>query len=230
MIAQNIATIRQNIQRIAENCERDSKKIQLIAVSKTKPVELIEAAIEAGQFAFGENYVQEGVDKIAYFKTLARTDLVWHFIGPLQSNKTKLVAENFDWIHTVDRLKIATRLNEQRPEDLPKLNVLIQVNISNERTKSGILPEQLNELADKISVLPHLQLRGLMAIPAVEDEYQKQFATFEKMYQLFIKLQQQYENIDTLSMGMTDDMSAAIAAGSTMVRIGTAIFGSRQYN
>lgn len=229
-IKDNLHEIRQQITTIAKQCDRDPNQIQLIAVSKTKPVTAIEQAIECGQYQFGENYVQEGVDKIHYFQEQQKTDLEWHFIGPLQSNKTKLVAENFAWVHTIDRIKIAKRLNDQRPSNLPLLNVLIQVNISNEASKSGVIVEEINELAQEIAKLPNLKLRGLMAIPAVTDNYKQQLATFKKMQCLFQELQQQFNNIDTLSMGMTDDMQAAIVAGSTMVRIGTAIFGARAYN
>ena len=229
-IKDNLHEIRQQITTIAKQCDRDPNQIQLIAVSKTKPVTAIEQAIECGQYQFGENYVQEGVDKIHYFQEQQKTDLEWHFIGPLQSNKTKLVAENFAWVHTIDRIKIAKRLNDQRPSNLPLLNVLIQVNISNEASKSGVIVEEINDLAQKIAKLPNLKLRGLMAIPAVTDNYEQQLATFKKMQCLFQELQQQINNIDTLSMGMTDDMQAAIVAGSTMVRIGTAIFGARAYN
>lgn len=229
-IKDNLHEIRQQITTIAKQCDRDPNQIQLIAVSKTKPVTAIEQAIECGQYQFGENYVQEGVDKIHYFQEQQKTDLEWHFIGPLQSNKTKLVAENFAWVHTIDRIKIAKRLNDQRPSNLPLLNVLIQVNISNEASKSGVIVEEINDLAQEIAKLPNLKLRGLMAIPAVTDNYKQQLATFKKMQCLFQELQQQFNNIDTLSMGMTDDMQAAIVAGSTMVRIGTAIFGARAYN
>ncbi|EEQ04804.1 alanine racemase [Yersinia bercovieri ATCC 43970] len=197
-------------------------------MSKTKPVTAIEEAIAAGQYAFGENYVQEGVDKIHYFANKPYNHpLEWHFIGPLQSNKSRLVAENFAWCHTVDRLKIAQRLSAQRPAELPALNVLIQVNISDEQSKSGITLAELPALAANISELPNLHLRGLMAIPAPEADYQRQLAVFEQMNQAFLTLKAQYPQMDTLSMGMTDDMPAAIAAGSTLVRIGTAIFGAR---
>ncbi|MDF7667536.1 YggS family pyridoxal phosphate-dependent enzyme [Orbaceae bacterium ESL0727] len=227
----NLLAIKTKIQQIAEKCNRDPKTIELIAVSKTKPASQIAEAIDAGQLAFGENYVQEGVEKIHYFQqTSPNLKLCWHFIGPLQSNKCKLVAENFDWMHTIDRLKIAERLNDHRPIDKGKLNVLIQVNISQEASKSGIAPEQLPELAQQIVALPNLSLRGLMAIPEIEDDFDKQVAVFRKMQQLLHTLQTQYPFLDTLSMGMTNDMQAAITAGSTMVRIGTAIFGARQYS
>ncbi|AJI93688.1 hypothetical protein BD65_1311 [Yersinia ruckeri] len=226
-IQQNLQDVRDRIATIAKNCERSPEEITLLAVSKTKPVAAIEEAIAAGQRAFGENYVQEGVDKIHYFA--GNTELEWHFIGPLQSNKSRLVAENFAWCHTVDRLKIATRLSEQRPAEMPALNILIQVNISDEQSKSGIKLAELPELAANIHDLPHLRLRGLMAIPAPESHFDRQLAVFQQMSQAFLALKKHYPQMDTLSMGMTDDMAAAIGAGSTLVRIGTAIFGARDY-
>ncbi|WGE62457.1 YggS family pyridoxal phosphate-dependent enzyme [Actinobacillus equuli subsp. haemolyticus] len=225
-ISQNLSQINQQIQQISQQFNRTN--VRLLAVSKTKPVEAIEEAISAGQTAFGENYVQEGVEKIAYFAQ--QSNLEWHFIGPLQSNKTRLVAENFDWIQTVDRLKIAERLNAQRPENKAPLNVLIQINISDEASKSGIQPEEVDELAKAISQLPNLRLRGLMAIPKPESEAEQQKIALRKMQQLFDRLQAEFEGIDTLSMGMSDDMQSAIECGSTMVRIGTAIFGARDYS
>ncbi|WGE54314.1 YggS family pyridoxal phosphate-dependent enzyme [Actinobacillus equuli subsp. equuli] len=225
-ISQNLSQINQQIQQISQQFNRTN--VRLLAVSKTKPVEAIEEAITAGQTAFGENYVQEGVEKIAYFAQ--QSNLEWHFIGPLQSNKTRLVAENFDWIQTVDRLKIAERLNAQRPENKAPLNVLIQINISDEASKSGIQPEEVDELAKAISQLPNLRLRGLMAIPKPESEAEQQKIALRKMQQLFDRLQAEFEGIDTLSMGMSDDMQSAIECGSTMVRIGTAIFGARDYS
>ncbi|GAA3582846.1 YggS family pyridoxal phosphate-dependent enzyme [Gibbsiella greigii] len=203
----------------------------MLAVSKTKPVAAIAEAISAGQRAFGENYVQEGVDKIQHFSQLPQgAELEWHFIGPLQSNKSRLVAENFAWCHTVDRLRIAQRLSAQRPAGMAPLNVLIQINISDESSKSGIVLAELPALAQAVTALPHLRLRGLMAIPAVETDYQRQLAVFQQMNDAFLQLKQHYPQVDTLSMGMTDDMAAAIAAGSTLVRIGTAIFGARDYS
>ncbi|MES4614550.1 MAG: YggS family pyridoxal phosphate-dependent enzyme [Ewingella sp.] len=227
-IGKNLQDVREKIAAAAKRCERPLEEITLLAVSKTKPASDVEKAIEAGQLAFGENYVQEGVEKIAHFAG-HQPALTWHFIGPLQSNKSRLVAENFDWCHTVDRLKIAQRLNEQRPAGLAPLNVLIQVNISDEASKSGIALSEVDALAEQISQMPNLVLRGLMAIPAVETDYQRQLAVFTEMREAFDALRQRYPQADTLSMGMTDDMPAAIAAGSTMVRIGTAIFGARDY-
>lgn len=229
-IAHNLAQVRDKISDAAARCGRDPAEVMLLAVSKTKPASAIEEAMAAGQVAFGENYVQEGVEKIRHFQQAGASHLQWHFIGPLQSNKSRLVAEHFDWCHTVDRLKIATRLSEQRPSHLPPLNVLIQINISDEQSKSGILPDALDALAAEIAVLPNLQLRGLMAIPAPESEYVRQFAVAQQMAVAFARLKTQYATVDTLSLGMSDDMEAAIAAGSTMVRIGTAIFGARDYS
>ncbi|MDR2216877.1 YggS family pyridoxal phosphate-dependent enzyme [Yokenella regensburgei] len=228
-IAHNLAQVRDKISAAAERCGRDSEEVTLLAVSKTKPASAIEEAIAAGQLAFGENYVQEGVDKVRYFQQKGQQNLQWHFIGPLQSNKSRLVAEHFDWCHTVDRLKIATRLSEQRPAELPPLNVLIQVNISDEQSKSGIALDEVDALAESIAALPGITLRGLMAIPAPESEYVRQFAVARQMAVAFAELKTRYPTVDTLSLGMSDDMEAAIAAGSTMVRIGTAIFGARDY-
>ncbi|MFP2335753.1 YggS family pyridoxal phosphate-dependent enzyme [Enterobacter ludwigii] len=228
-IAHNLAQVRDKISAAATRCGRASEEITLLAVSKTKPASAIADAIEAGQHAFGENYVQEGVNKIRFFQEQGKTDLQWHFIGPLQSNKSRLVAEHFDWCHTIDRLRIASRLNDQRPEALPPLNVLIQVNISDENSKSGIELEELDALAADVAALPRLTLRGLMAIPAPESSYERQFAVAQQMAVAFEALKARYETVDTLSLGMSDDMEAAIAAGSTMVRIGTAIFGARDY-
>ena len=228
-IAHNLAQVRDKISAAATRCGRASEEITLLAVSNTKPASAIAEAIDAGQRAFGENYVHEGVDKIRYFQEQGKTDLQWHFIGPLQSNKSRLVAEHFDWCHTVDRLRIATRLNDQRPAEMSALNVLIQVNISDENSKSGIALSELDALAAEVAELPRLSLRGLMAIPAPESSYERQFAVAQQMAVAFEALKARYNTVDTLSLGMSDDMEAAIAAGSTMVRIGTAIFGARDY-
>ncbi|MDO2451228.1 MULTISPECIES: YggS family pyridoxal phosphate-dependent enzyme [Enterobacter] len=229
-IAHNLAQVRDKISAAAARCGRASEEITLLAVSKTKPASAIAEAIDAGQRAFGENYVQEGVDKIRSFQEQGNTDLQWHFIGPLQSNKSRLVAEHFDWCHTVDRLRIATRLNDQRPSEMQALNVLIQINISDENSKSGIALSELDALAAEVAALPRLTLRGLMAIPAPESSYERQFAVAQQMTVAFEALKARYNTVDTLSLGMSDDMEAAIAAGSTMVRIGTAIFGARDYS
>ena len=229
-IQQNLLRIQHRIEAACQQAGRASNAVRLLAVSKTKSVAEISTAFEAGQNAFGENYVQEGVDKIQYFQAQG-LQLEWHFIGPLQSNKTRLVAEHFDWMQTLERAKIADRLNEQRPADKAPLNVLIQINISDEETKSGISPHEMLNLAKHIENLPHLRLRGLMAIPAPTENIAEQESAFKKMAALFEQLKQAFpaQPIDTLSMGMTDDMPSAIKCGSTMVRIGTAIFGARDY-
>ena len=227
-ISHNLSEINQQLRQLEKQCGRPENAVQLLAVSKTKPVADIEQAIAAGQRAFGENYVQEGVEKINYFAE--RNDLEWHFIGPLQSNKTKLVAEHFDWMQTLDREKIAQRLNDQRPSHLSPLQVLIQINISDESSKSGIAPEEMLPLAQKIAQLPRLRLRGLMAIPKPERDPVLQKKALAEMAALFAQLQQHFDGIDTLSMGMSEDMPAAVECGSTMVRIGTAIFGARDYS
>lgn len=229
-IETNIQNITSQLNLIAENCGRARESVTLLAVSKTKPVDAIQHAIQAGQMAFGENYVQEGVDKVAYFaQHHPELHLDWHFIGPIQSNKSRLVAENFDWVHTVSRDKIAQRLNDQRPEGKAPLQVLIQVNTSGEASKSGLNHEEVFALAQLISTLPNLTLRGLMSIPEQVQDYDSQYRAFQQLAELQAKLKPHYPSIDTLSMGMSGDMEAAIAAGSTMVRIGTAIFGARDY-
>ncbi|ROJ30173.1 YggS family pyridoxal phosphate-dependent enzyme [Morganella morganii] len=227
-IKDNLTEIRERITAAAQKCGRDPHTVTLLAVSKTKPVSALEEAIAAGQTRFGENYVQEGVEKIQYLS--ANQNLEWHFIGPLQSNKSRLVAEHFDWCHTIDRLKIAQRLSDQRPADKAPLNVLIQINISDENSKSGITLAELPALAEQVAALPNVCLRGLMAIPAPETDPERQSAVFRQMETAFRELQEKYPQADTLSMGMTDDMDAAITCGSTMVRIGTAIFGARNYS
>lgn len=229
-IAHNLTQVRNKISAAAMRCGRASEEVTLLAVSKTKPASAIAEAIDAGHRAFGENYVQEGVEKIRHFQASGIGDLQWHFIGPLQSNKSRLVAEHFDWCHTVDRLRIATRLSEQRPSGMTPLNVLIQINISDENSKSGIALSALDELAAQVAELPGLTLRGLMAIPAPESSYERQFAVARQMAVAFEALKAHYPTVDTLSLGMSDDKEAAIAAGSTMVRIGTAIFGARNYS
>lgn len=227
-IKNNLITIHQQIKQYCLQVQRPESAVKLLAVSKTKPVEAILAAYHAGQTAFGENYVQEGIEKIQYFEH-QNIQLEWHFIGSLQSNKTKLVAEHFDWMQTLDRLKTAERLNQQRPLHKAPLNVLIQINISNEDSKGGIPAEEMSDFAKQLKNLPHLRLRGLMAIPAATDNEQEQMQVFRQMELLFRRLQQEFpsDQIDTLSMGMSDDMASAIKCGSTMVRIGTAIFGKR---
>lgn len=201
--------------------------VSLLAVSKTKPVEDIELAIAAGQQQFGENYVQEGVTKIQHFNN---DGLTWHFIGPLQSNKTKLVSENFDWVHTIEREKIANRLNEQRPNNKAPLNVCIQINISGEESKSGVTPSDALALAQHINSLDNLILRGLMTIGSRSEDSSIVAQQFSQMQALYEQLKQQFDSVDTLSMGMSGDLDDAIAHGSTMVRVGSAIFGQRETN
>ncbi|QDE30477.1 YggS family pyridoxal phosphate-dependent enzyme [Shewanella polaris] len=225
-IADRISIAQSRINQAAQNCSRSPNEIILLAVSKTKPISDIIAAYQAGQRQFGENYVQEGETKINALQA-DYPDIEWHFIGPLQSNKTKIIAEHFDWIHTLSRDKIAQRLNEQRPSNKPPLNVCIQVNISQEESKSGVNAADVATLALTITSLPHLTLRGLMAIPTATDDVHIQQQEFSQLKQLFDQLKQQYPSVDTLSMGMSGDMDIAIANGSTMVRIGSAIFGQR---
>ncbi|EJL6726143.1 YggS family pyridoxal phosphate-dependent enzyme [Vibrio sp. Vb2704] len=230
-IQQNIEHITSQIRYDEQKCGRTPESVQLLAVSKTKPVEAILEAYQAGQTAFGENYVQEGVSKVQHFAVHYPDNRIeWHFIGPIQSNKSRLVAEHFDWVHTIDRTKIAQRLNDQRPSELKPLQVLIQVNTSGEASKSGVTEAEVFELAELISRLPNLTLRGLMSIPANVSDYESQLREFQKLATLKQTLEAQFPEIDTLSMGMSGDMTAAIEAGSTMVRIGTAIFGARDYS
>ncbi|MCY9870332.1 YggS family pyridoxal phosphate-dependent enzyme [Vibrio barjaei] len=230
-IQQNIELITSQIAQAEQKCGRAQGDVQLLAVSKTKPIEAILDACQAGQRRFGENYVQEGVSKVAHFNEQhGDIDIEWHFIGPIQSNKTRPVAEHFDWVHTVDRAKIAQRLNDQRPEGMQPIQVLIQVNTSSEASKSGVDSEQVLELAQLISSLPNLTLRGVMSIPENVSDYQSQFIAFKALAEVKILLAEKYPQVDTLSMGMSGDMEAAIEAGSTIVRIGTAIFGARDYS
>ncbi len=229
-IKQNIEQITHQIRLATEKCGRRPDSVQLLAVSKTKPIHAVQEAIDAGQLAFGENYVQEGVEKVQHFaQTPHRDQLKWHFIGPIQSNKTKHIAEHFDWVHSVDREKIAKRLNDQRPADLPPLQVLLQINTSGEASKSGADAKSVAELAASIATLPNLQLRGLMSIPERADDYDSQLRAFSQLTETLQQLLPAHPHMDTLSMGMSGDMDAAIAAGSTMVRIGTALFGARDY-
>lgn len=220
--------VRERIATGARAALRDPQTVQLLAVSKTFGPEAVIEAADAGQQAFGENYLQEAVDKMAAVKT-ARPELPleWHFIGPIQSNKTRPIAEHFDWVHSVDREKIAQRLSEQRPAHLPPLNICLQVNISGEDTKSGIAPEEVAVLAKAVAAMPRLRLRGLMAIPEPADDVERQRVPFRKLRQLFEELKGEGLALDTLSMGMSADMDAAIAEGATIVRVGTAIFGQR---
>lgn len=227
-IADRLAIAQRRITQAAQKCARHPSNIRLLAVSKTKPIKDIIAAYQAGQRCFGENYVQEGAEKITALKG-DFPDIEWHFIGPLQSNKTSIVAQHFDWMHTLSRDKIALRLNEQRPAELAPLNVCIQINISAEDTKSGIDAAQMLPLAELIAQLPNLALRGLMAIPTATADTELQLKEFSMLNNLFQELKSHYPAVDTLSMGMSNDLDTAISCGSTMVRIGSAIFGERNY-
>ncbi len=222
-IADNIARVRAQILAACHAAGRAPDSVHLLAVSKTWGPDAVRQAYAAGLTAFGENYIQEAVDKITALRDLP---LQWHCIGPIQSNKTRLVAEHFDWVHSIDRLKIAQRLSEQRPAHLPPLQVCIQVNVDGGETKSGVSPQDLPVLAQAVAVLPRLQLRGLMTIPEPASEAQMR-AVHAQAKALFEALRQQGLLLDTLSMGMSADMAAAITEGSTMVRVGTAIFGVR---
>ncbi|EIJ41769.1 pyridoxal phosphate enzyme, YggS family [Beggiatoa alba B18LD] len=225
-IADALTHVRQQILMAEQQFNRQPHSVQLLAVSKTHPPDAVIQAIQAGQLCFGENYVQEAVDKIQILRA-DHPQLEWHFIGALQSNKTRVVAEHFHWVHTLDSLKNAERLNQQRPANLPALQVCIQVNISAEPQKAGISVDDVPTLARAIQTLPRLQLRGLMAIPAPAPDFATQRQSFRQLREIFEQLQAQGMSLDTLSMGMTDDMQAAIAEGATLVRIGTAIFGAR---
>lgn len=225
-IAANIQQINARIHAFCRQYNRNPDDITLLAVSKTKPAEDIQSAFNAGQHCFGENYLQEALQKIQALHALA---IEWHFIGAIQSNKTRELAENFAWVHSVDRLKIARRLSEQRPESMPPLNICLQVNISEETSKSGLMLNELSELVAEVAQLPNITLRGLMAIPAKADTLAAQRATFAQIQQALKMLQKTHPGLDTLSMGMSNDMEAAIAEGSTILRIGTAIFGARNY-
>ncbi|MDF2179499.1 YggS family pyridoxal phosphate-dependent enzyme [Aliiglaciecola sp. CAU 1673] len=226
-IAERLADVLERLGKQSLKIHADKEAVKLIAVSKTKPAEQVAEAYQAGQRRFGENYVQEGVEKIQALSHLAHME--WHFIGPLQSNKTRPVAEHFHWVQSVDRLKIAQRLNEQRPEHMPPLNVLLQFNVSQEQSKSGAEDEKaLFALAEAVQTMPNLCLRGLMTIPSATDDQQALRQEFEAMQDLFLRLKSQYNQVDTLSMGMSGDWTMAIECGANMVRLGTAIFGERQ--
>lgn len=227
-LAARLASVHRRIDEAARAAGRAPGSVALLAVSKTFPADAVRAAYAAGQRAFGENYVQESIDKISTLADL-RAELEWHFIGPLQSNKTRPVAERFDWVHTIDRLKIAQRLSEQRPAHLPPLNVCVQVNISGEASKSGVAPADAAGLARAVAALPALRLRGLMAIPEPETDPEAKRAPHRALHALFQQLRAGGLALDTLSMGMSDDLEAAVAEGATIVRIGTAVFGARDY-
>jgi hypothetical protein len=223
-ILSNLQAVHGAIQQAALQAQRNPAAITLLAVSKTVPAAVIREAYKHGQLAFGENYLQEALDKMQQLQDLP---LQWHFIGPIQSNKTRQIAENFSWVHSVDRLKIAQRLSEQRPAHLPHLNICLQVNVSGEASKGGVQADEAEAMAKAISTLPKLTLRGLMAIPAPAEQLSAQRAPFASLRNLYTQLNQQGLNLDTLSMGMSHDLTAAILEGATMVRIGTAIFGRR---
>jgi pyridoxal phosphate enzyme (YggS family) len=223
-VATNLHRVWQRISAAEQLADRHSGSVSLLAVSKTKPDELIRAAWDAGQRAFGENYAQEAEEKA---QRLTDLNIEWHFIGPIQSNKTRGLAQTMAWIHSVDRLKIAQRLSDQRPADLPPLNICLQIKLSNEPTKSGIVPSELPALVQQVIKLPKLRLRGLMAIPAATSDYQEQRQAFNQLQTLLSELQKQHPEVDTLSMGMSGDLEAAVVEGSTMVRVGTDIFGAR---
>ena len=226
LIADHLQTVQHRIQRACEAAGRPPASVRLLAVSKTFPADDVRQAHAAGQSAFGENYIQEGVDKITALRDLP---LEWHCIGPIQSNKTRLVAEHFDWVHSVDRLKIAQRLSDQRPGHLPPLQLCLQVNTDGGPTKSGARPEEVLELARAVAALPRVVLRGLMTIPDPVEGFEAEVALHRRATALLeqVRTALALPHFDTLSMGMTADLEAAIAAGSTMVRVGTAIFGKR---
>lgn len=224
-VAENLAAVRKRIAEAELKYQRRPGEVQLIAVSKTKPAEALLEARDAGQRLFGENYLQEALDKQVIIN---RDDIEWHFIGPIQSNKTRQIAESFAWVHGVDREKIARRLSEQRPAELSPLNICLQVNVSNEESKSGVSLDDLPALLANVIVLPGLRVRGLMAIPQRAENVDQQRAAFATLAEALQMLNQQYQiQMDTLSMGMSGDLEAAIAEGATMVRVGTDIFGAR---
>lgn len=223
-ILSNLQATREAIAQAARAAHRNATEVRLLAVSKTFPAMAVREAYSGGQTAFGENYLQEALEKIDALRDLP---LEWHFIGPIQSNKTRAIAESFAWVHSVDRLKIAERLSAQRPSNLPPLNICLQVNVSEEESKSGVTPEEALPLAQQLVNLPHIRLRGLMTIPAPAAGEMEQRAPFARMRMLLEKLNSQGLALDTLSMGMSHDYPAAIKEGATIVRIGTAIFGQR---
>lgn len=226
-LSDNLNSVNQHIRTLEKQHHRNSNDVCLMAVSKTRSSDEIRQLAVCGQEHFGENYLQEALDKMS---EITDVPLVWHFIGPIQKNKTKPIAENFSWVHSVDREIIATRLNNQRPDTLPPLNVCIQINIDEEPSKSGILPMGMLELATNIKQLPKLRLRGLMTIPSSQQDFDQQCIAFKKMLSLFQNLKDHDFDVDTLSMGMSNDYEAAIACGATIIRIGTALFGPRDYS
>ncbi|WP_447554269.1 YggS family pyridoxal phosphate-dependent enzyme [Vreelandella sp. EE22] len=226
-LCESLAKVQERLEHALDAAGREAGSARLLAVSKTKPASMIRKTWQCGQRAFGENYLQEALDKQRELEDLNAIE--WHFIGPLQSNKTRAVAEHFDWMHSVERIKIAQRLNDQRPAHLPPLNICLQVNISHEASKAGVAPEMAMSLAAEIAALPRLALRGLMAIPAPASDPAAQRAPFAALKALFHELQAALPEapLDTLSMGMSDDLEAAVLEGATLVRVGSAIFGAR---
>jgi len=229
-IQTNLNKISATIRELENKFQRPANSVQLLAVSKTKPVEDILAAYQGGQHAFGENYVQEAIDKIENSTlNLANNPCInWHYIGPIQKNKTRLIAQHFHWVHSIERLQIAQRLNEQRADNTSPLQVCIQVNIDNEKSKSGVAIDEIQGLAEQVAGMKYIKLRGLMAIPHASSDTSKQRKSFAKLRQLLEQLNQKGFELDTLSMGMSNDLEAAIAEGATIVRVGTAIFGKRE--
>ncbi len=223
-IAKRLAQIRTRITQAEQDYQRPPGSVKLLAVSKTRPLADLQALRALGQQRFAENYLQDALPKIATLNG----DIDWHFIGPLQSNKTRPVAEHFHWLHTLERLKIARRLNDQRPASLPPLNVCIQVNISADPNKAGLTPEAAETLANELAELPRLRLRGLMTLPRREQDFERQRRPFRELHGLYQQLCQSGFELDTLSMGMTNDLEAAIAEGSTLVRVGSGLFGPRK--
>ena len=223
-LSNNIAKLRQRVRLSAEKSQRKECDIRILAATKTRDVDTLKAAAELGMRDFGENYLQEALTKIEALRGL---DICWHFIGPIQSNKTRPIAEHFDWVHSVDRAKIARRLSEQRPTKLPPLQICLQVNVSDEASKSGVKLEELPPLVQTVAALPNLVLRGLMAIPEASNDPEVQRSAFRKLHNALIELQALAPTMDTLSMGMSGDLEAAIAEGATIVRVGTDIFGPR---
>ncbi len=225
-VASNFQTVKDRIARVAQSIGRQSDEITLLAASKTNPADALREAWVAGQTIFGENYLQEALAKMP---ALVDLPIEWHFIGPIQSNKTRRIAENFAWVHSVDRAKVADRLSKDRPESLPPLQICLQVNVSGEDSKSGVEPEELAALAAHVVNLPHLKLRGLMAVPELTTATALQRSQFHLLRESFEQLKRDGYELDTLSMGMSEDMDIALAEGATMVRVGTAIFGPRRY-
>ncbi len=228
-IKNSLFTVRTRITQACLQSERNPDSVNLLAVSKTKPVEMIEVALNNGQYHFGENYLQDAMDKIP---RVTNPDVIWHFIGRIQSNKTRQIAGSFDWVHTVSSMKIARRLNNQRPTGLEPLNILLQVNIDNEASKGGLLTGEIHQMIEELTSLDRIRLRGLMAIPSPSTDSNVQRSAFRRLRELLVSIQSDFElqHFDQLSMGMSSDLESAIAEGATIVRIGTAIFGSRNYS